>query len=744
MKSQNDSFEARSMGLSQSTARPANGHAVPSAGQAAPSSGGEPNWNPYREGTVAAVYPYTDEAGTLLYERVRIVPPAALPRPNPRKAIRPRVHAPGDPKAVGGYVWGQGGHPPLLYRLPDLARAVTSGERVFIVEGEKDVETLRAWGLVATFKPSGWSEKDAEHFRGTSAVVIPDNDEAGRKKANQAIEVLHAAGIIVQVLTLPGLGTKGDVTDWAALGPLNDRTTLEQLAASAPRYAPPPPEKKGPLSKPDALARLADRAELFRTPDGEAFARVPDVAQSEGGAPVSGGAEHWETHPLRSSAFAGWLEFQYWKANSRAAGQNAIQETIDLLSARARYEGGVRPVFLRVGHAEETEYDAAGTPHPHTVLYVDLGSESWEAVRIDASGWQIVADPPVAFRRTSGMGELPRPTRPGNLELLRRHTGIEEDDQFALLLAFIVGSYHPDGPYPLLNLVGEQGAGKSFKSQIVRSLIDPSQVPTRSEPRSEQDLVIGAKNSHVLCFDNLSGIAPWLSDALCRISTGGGFGTRRLHTNDEEVLFYGKRPAILNGIDDIATRPDLAQRSITITLPAIPKRKRVPESVLVPAMDADRPAILGGIFDALSAALRYQAGITGPFPRMADFARWAMAAERAFPVEQGTFRRAYDEVQTAAVHLGIENDVVASGIVAFIASGGPWEGTTAELLGELRDRLPSSDKPPRGFPTSPQSMTKRLRRIAPLLREVGIEREDLPREAGTGTRRFKLTDPKEA
>lgn len=185
------------------------------------------NWDPYKSGRVVAVYPYDDEHGVPQYERVRLAPPDGLDDPHPKKAIRPRVYLPDDPKAgPDGYRWGQHGRPSLLYRLPELARAAEWGMPVFVVEGEKDVETLRGWGVVATFKAAHWTAEDAARLCGASAVVVPDNDDAGRAKARRVAEALHAAGVVVQWLDLPGLPPKGDVTDWAALSPLNDRAAL--------------------------------------------------------------------------------------------------------------------------------------------------------------------------------------------------------------------------------------------------------------------------------------------------------------------------------------------------------------------------------------------------------------------------------------------------------------------------------------------------------------------------------------
>jgi hypothetical protein len=88
--------------------------------------------------------------------------------------------------------------------------------------------------------------------------------------------------------------------------------------------------------------------------------------------------------------------------------------------------------------------------------------------------------------------------------------------------------------------------------------------------RDERDLMIAAQNGWIIALDNLSGLSSWLPDALCRIATGGGFGTRELWTNTDEVLIDVQRPIVLNGIDDIATRQGLIDCAIIINLDPIP------------------------------------------------------------------------------------------------------------------------------------------------------------------------------
>lgn len=110
-------------------------------------------------------------------------------------------------------------------------------------------------------------------------------------------------------------------------------------------------------------------------------------------------------------------------------------------------------------------------------------------------------------------------------------------------VAWLFGCFHPRGPYPILILTGEQGSAKSTTARVLRSLIDPANPIARSAPYSEQDLVIAAKHNHVMAFDNLSTIKPAMADALCRIATGGGFGTRKLHSDSDECCSPPRAPS---------------------------------------------------------------------------------------------------------------------------------------------------------------------------------------------------------
>jgi hypothetical protein len=299
---------------------------------------------------------------------------------------------------------------------------------------------------------------------------------------------------------------------------------------------------------------------------------------------------------------------------------------------------------------------------------------------------------------------------------------VEDDAQFRLLVAWLVAAQRARGPFPILCVQGEHGSAKSTCSRFVRHLVDPKKPILRSLPRDERDLAVAARASHALAFDNLSGLPGWLSDALCRVATGGGFATRSLYTNDEETIFDFVRPVILNGIDDVASRADLADRCLTVTLPPIPKARRKSEKEILSRFELAAPGIYGAVLTAVSAGLAHEHEVClTERPRMADFAVFVTAAESALGWSAGDFMAAYTSNQHEAVAMAIDADIVAKTVVRFMRERDDWSGEPADLHQALEDLASERDRSQRGWPKAPNALSNRLRRLAPVLRESGID-----------------------
>jgi hypothetical protein len=242
----------------------------------------------------------------------------------------------------------------------------------------------------------------------------------------------------------------------------------------------------------------------------------------------------------------------------------------------------------------------------------------------------------------------------------------------------------------------------------------------------------------VLTFDNVSGLPAWISDTLCRLATGGGFAVRQFYTDQDEVLFDATRPVVLNGIEDIVTRPDLADRAIFLTLEPIPEERRRPEKELWAAFDKARPKILGGLLDAVSLGLRRLPETRlKKLPRMADFALWATACEGAL-WEEGTFGRAYVGNRDEAVDSVIEADPVGSAVRSLMASRTDWTGTASDLLGALSEEVVETVRRAKTWPATPRALSGRIRRAATFLHEVGID-ISFEREGRARTRTIRIS-----
>lgn len=211
----------------------------------------------------------------------------------------------------------------------------------------------------------------------------------------------------------------------------------------------------------------------------------------------------------------------------------------------------------------------------------------------------------------------------------------------------------------------------------------PPSFPASPCIAASRHLFVAATNGHVLAFDNVSALPTWISDTLCRLATGGGFAVRQLYTDTDEVLFDAIRPVILNGIEDIVTRPDLADRSIFLPLEPIPESDRRPERELLSAFYAERPRLLGALLDAVAKGMQALPETRLDLhPRMADFALWGTACEKGlwYP---GTFEAAYCSNRNEAIESVIEADPVAMAVRTFMDVRTEWTGTASDLLGAL-------------------------------------------------------------
>ena len=166
---------------------------------------------------------------------------------------------------------------------------------------------------------------------------------------------------------------------------------------------------RGPTQA-DILIELAQTAELFHTPDSTGYVDLD----------ING---HRETWPIRNKGFKRWLARRFFEATQGAPSSEALQSALNVIEARAHFDAPERAVHIRVGGLDGR-------------LYLDLGDETWRAVEIDATGWRVIDNPPVRFRRASGMQPLPVPVKGGSVETLRSFLNVQSDADFVLAVAW--------------------------------------------------------------------------------------------------------------------------------------------------------------------------------------------------------------------------------------------------------------------------------------------------------------------
>ena len=613
--------------------------------------------------------------------------------------VPPSIHPSGEPLH-----WESDGVPSLADAEGLAVNAARLASAVLLLryypqQGNRNDFCLALAGLLVR---GGMEPEYAAHFIRELARATGDEEWQERGKATESTfdkmakdEPVRAGTALAEMLGLDGKKVISKIRQWLRLTalPANGKTPAQNQATS--------------------LMLLAGDIELFHDAERRAYATLA----REG---------HKETWPVRDREFKLWLRGGHFAETKTALNGEALQNAIETYESQALFQGPEPQMAVRVA-----EFGNA--------IELDLANERWEAVEITPSGWRVVADPPVKFLRPRGILALPTPICGGSISELRPFLNLETDEDWVLVLAWLLAALRPIGPYPVLALNGEHGSAKSTTARVLRELIDPNKAALRALPRDIHELMIQASNARILCFDNLSHLPESVSDALSRIATGGAFSARELYSNAEETLFEAQRPILLNGIEDLCSRPDLQDRALVITLPGIAPERRKSEQEFWKAFRQVHPRILGALLEAAAAALRNLPTVRlEQMPRMADFARWATAAEPGLGLEPGAFLRAYEGNREAANSLTLESSPIAVTIQQLMEPRADWSGTATELLSELNRISREPERRSKSWPANARSLGNALRRIKPNLRQTCLGVEFGREPARKGRRMIRL------
>jgi hypothetical protein len=422
-----------------------------------------------------------------------------------------------------------------------------------------------------------------------------------------------------------------------------------------------------------------------------------------------------QTVALRSKDFRQYLRSELFDKTGRSPGSEAVQQAIDTLEALTLRNCPQQEVKVRLA-----DHDGK--------IYLDLADDTWQAIEVDAAGWRMTGDYPVRFRR-GGSSPMTKPIEGGRLEDLKELCQFDFDT-WVLIVCFLIQCLKPSGQYPVLCLHGAGGAGKSTITKMLKRLIDPSPVLTRSNVGDVRQFAIHATKRHIVAIDNLSGLSAEQSDILCRAATGGGHSERTLHSDDEETNFSFVNPLILNGIDSIATRGDLLSRAFLVTLRA--QENRPSEAVFEQRLTDIQPGVFGGLLDLLSQVLAVLPSVEGTYQgteRFVGFVELGLAIEQVLGWESGTVLRVLAGVREEAHETAIESSPVGQAIQELMLGRERWTGSASELLQKLSALAPDKVVRSNYWPSDSTRLSKTLTRLEPDLKALGLE---LSREKRTG------------
>lgn len=532
-----------------------------------------------------------------------------------------------------------------------------------------------------------WQEPDETAFD-------PGNPLALLQKALAASEDDRTMSAVWAVRSMIAAGADTGVMavarDYVKRAKLLALGDFDRLAASARAGDDDDLREPGQKSAATVLVEMARELYIFGAGDtGEAYAVPQDGPQTV--ALLRGGKRS-----LRAL-----LAREYFTSTGKAASQAALADALTVIEGFAQEEDP-RRLYVRAA-------DVDGS-----VLWLDLGDQSGRTVRVAADGWSVEDEAPVLFKRTALTAPLPEPARGGSIGDLWEWLNVTELDR-PMVAAALVASLFSEQPHVVLAVYGGHGTGKTTATRILATLLDPSPVPVRKPPKDMDSWVTMAAGSWVVGLDNLSVIPGWLSDSICRASTGDGDVRRRLWSDGDLAVFAYRRCVIFNSIDVGALAPDLADRALVITLDPISDQARLDDQAFWSRWADAHPKLLGSVLDLAARVLRRLPGITlERNPRMINYARILAAVDAELRTDAlGRYDRQAEDL--AADSLTGSPLAVAITEVITVPFKGGGSGKLLELV------TPSTEgwRPPKDWPASARAATGELRRLAPSFRKTG-------------------------
>lgn len=276
-------------------------------------------------------------------------------------------------------------------------------------------------------------------------------------------------------------------------------------------------------------------------------------------------------------------------------------------------------------------------------------------------------------------------SKSGDLPKLVKKVFNISDEYLLCFLAELCTFFLPNINNPILVLSGGQGTSKSTTSRKIKALVDPANSDIMSIPEKEDGLYASLSNSYIVAYDNIATISNTYSDILCTAVTHGTAVKRKLYSDNtlHEIKLHTN--IILNGIENIVKKTDLAERCNTIYLEPI--TTRLTDSKVRAEFEAIKAKLLGSIFDTIKEALALVDEMSNnitDLPRMADFAVYGAAVIKAIGLDYNEFLNQYIVNTKQLIGERAEQDSFVILIKKFLdKNNNYWKGSSKDLLEKL-------------------------------------------------------------
>lgn len=411
--------------------------------------------------------------------------------------------------------------------------------------------------------------------------------------------------------------------------------------------------------------------------------------------------------PVDSKMFEAFLGYQY----REESGEMIVPDFSELIAIK------VQNLCYCQDSTVQVHRRVAGSISKGKIAYF-LADARWTTLLISSEGYKKGRSKTMKFLKMALDDEQVLPAPGGDLlALLKKYVNMAPDD-FLLFAIYLVQGFSRSSSHFAAILSSSKGTGKSTLTKLMRAIVDPSKAGVSLMPSSEGDLKTLLGNSYLVCFDNTAALSRKTSDILCAAITGSKDAKRRLYTDCDQVILNLHNLVVINGIDIVPYKSDLAERSLLFELLPISKEERKTDAEYWSDFSADRPLIMGAICNVLSEAMRLLPTINvAELHRMADANLEMLAIAMALGISQEDFQKLLLDNTKKLQAAYAQNNPFVDCVVSFVKLKGTTYKSASEVYGEVLASIPGNRS---FFPDSPSAFSRKLHEERDVLEQAGI------------------------